>query len=398
VTLSYNNVERFIKPVFSHLGVHQLRNLVLIVYGIMHSRSLECAEIVRHVPTQTNHHHTKKRIHRFLDNENVDLSVLMKCCCRFVAMMLLYSFSFRTYLPVLVDITWVNGEKYLVAAIPFFYRSIPIAFRRFTDEEIRSGTSQNLIEEAFFSWLKDALSGYEVVIVADRGFRRASLLKYLRQLELHYVIRVCGNVWISTHENARMSGCRLQETRRKHSGILGDIKLKAGERIGIHNATYQKTLQVPTNLILGRLEAERAKKLMARRIKTKGSKKKKLEAWYIATDLNDLNMAYCLYEKRMWIEEMFRDFKSRFHWCGYKVETEERREMLTFCLMVSYTIVALLGYQVQKTGRAPMVSSYGKSSITWLGISILNHRKASASALFRQIRRRRDRFAYKYAA
>jgi len=354
----------------------------------MHSRSLECAEIVRHVPTQTNHHHTKKRIHRFLDNENVDLSVLMKCWCRFVAMMLLYSSSFRTYLPVLVDITWVNGEKYLVAAIPFFYRSIPIAFRRFTDEEIRSGTSQNLIEEAFFAWLKDALSGYEVVIVADRGFRRASLLKYLRGLGLHYVIRVCGNVWISTHENAR----------KKHTGILGDIKVKPGQRIGIHNAAYQNTLRVPTNLILGRLEAERVKKLKARRIKTKGGKKKKLEPWYIATDLHDLNMAYGFYEKRMWIEEMFRDLKSRFHWCGYKVETEERREMLTFCMMVSYTIVALLGYQVLKTNRASLVSSYGKSSITWLGIGILNHRKASASMLFRQIRRRCHRFTYRYAA
>jgi len=45
--LSYTNVERFIKPVFSHPGVHQLRNLILIVYGIIHSRSLECAEIAR---------------------------------------------------------------------------------------------------------------------------------------------------------------------------------------------------------------------------------------------------------------------------------------------------------------------------------------------------------------
>ena len=160
--LSYNNVECFIKPVFSHLGVHQLRNLILIVYGIIHSRSLECAEIVRHVPTDTSY--IKKRIHRFLDNKDVDLSVLMKCWCKFVA---------------------VKRSK-------------------------------------------------------------------------------------------------------------------------------------------------------------RNSKKRKLEAWYIATDLCNLNMAYALYEKRMWIEEMFRDLKSRFHWCGYKVETERRREMLTFCLMVSYTIVAFL--------------------------------------------------------
>jgi len=159
--------------------------------------------------------------------------------------------------------------------------------------------------------------------------------------------------------------------------------LKAGEKRYLRNVLYHKSEQVPTNLVLGRLGAEGGEKI---------------EPWNIATSLSDLDKAYKLYRRRMWIEEIFRDFKSRFHWCKYKVETEERRERLTFCLMISYTIVALLGYQVQKTGGAPIVSSYGKSSITWLGIGILNHRKASASALFRQIRRRLDRIAYKTAA
>ena len=371
VELSYTNVERFIKPIFSHLHLYQLRNLILVVYGIIHSRSVECAEIARHVFTETNHHHTKKRIHRFLDNNSIDWDGLIRCWSKFVVVILLY--GFRTYLPVIVDITWVNGEKYLVAAIPFVFRSIPIAFRRFTDEEIRRGTSQNLIENAFFEWLADTLSKYRVVIIGDRGFRRASLLKFLRELGLDYVIRVSGNVW----------GCTDKNARNKHIGILGDIPLKVGERKYLYNILFQKTLRVPTHIFM---------------TKQKSEKGKKLEPWYIATSLSNLDKAYELYQKRMWIEEMFRDFKSRFHWCKYKVETEQRRERLNLCLMISYTIVALLGYQVQKTGRAPMVSSYGKSSITWLGIGILNHKKASASALFRQIRRRCDRIAYKYAA
>jgi hypothetical protein len=66
--------------------------------------------------------------------------------------------------------------------------------------------------------------------------------------------------------------------------------------------------------------------------------------------------------------------------------------------MVSYTIVALLGYQMEKTNRVLLVSSYGKSGITWLGLGVLKHKKESASALFRQIRSRFDRIAYKYAA
>ena len=370
MNISYMNVKGFIKPIFPFLRLKHLMTLILIVYGIIHSQSLEYAQIARHTVTNTSHHHTKKRIYRFIDNVDIDLGLLMVYWCKFVVCVFC---SFGCYVPVIVGITWVDGHKYLVAAIPFCFRAIPVAFRRFTDEEIRRCSSQNQIENDFFSWLRMTLWDYKVVIIADRGFRRTSLLQFLRGLGLDYVIRVCGNVWVRTNKDAR----------DKYSGILGDIRLKAGERRYLRNASYHKTLQIPIHLVLGRLEAEKGKKI---------------EPWYIATSMSDLDKAYGLYRRRFWIEEMFRDFKSRFHWCKYKVKTNRRREMLTFCLMVSYTMVALLGYQVHKTGRAPIVSSYGKSSITWLGIGVINHKKESASTLFRQIRRRLGRITYKAAA
>ena len=372
--ISYMNVEGFIKPIFPFLRLKHLVTLIFIVYGIIHSRSLEYAEIARHAITETSHHHTKKRIYRFIDNSDVDLGLLMVYWCRFVV----HAFCcFGCYVPVIVDITWVNGHKYLVATIPFCFRAIPIAFRRFTDEEVRRCSSQNQIENDFFSWIRMTLWNYRVVIIADRGFRRTSLLQFLGGLGLDYVIRVCGNVWGQTNRDAR----------DKYSGILGEIRLRAGERRYLRNALYHKTLQVSVHLVLGKLRPEKGKK-----------RSRKLEPWYIATSLSDLDKAYEFYGKRFWIEEMFRDLKSRFQWCQYKVKTDRRREMLTFCLMVSYTMVALLGYQVQKTNRASKVSSYGKSSITWLGIGVIKHKKESASTLFRQIRRRLDRITYRTAA
>jgi hypothetical protein len=53
------------------------------------------------------------------------------------------------------------------------------------------------------------------------------------------------------------------------AGIIGDIKLRAGERKYLRNALYQKTLQVPTHLVLGRLKAEKGKKI---------------EPWYIGPE------------------------------------------------------------------------------------------------------------------
>ena len=370
--LSYTNVERFIKPFLTYLHIYQLSNVILCVYGIIHAQSLEYAQIARNVPTKTNHNHTKKRIYRFINNDNIDLCLLMVYWCRFIVGLL---YGLRKYVPVIVDITWVNGHKYLVATIPFVFRAIPIAFTRFTDAEVRM-TSQNQIENDFFSWLRMTLWKYKVVIIADRGFKRASLMQFLRDLGLHYVIRVCGNVWVTTNK----------ESREQYSGILGDIVLKSGEKKYLYKALYHKELHVETNLILGKLKSEQTKK------------GKKLEPWYIATDIKNLELAYQLYKRRMWIEEMFRDWKSRFHWTSYKVKTPIRMEKMTMCLMISYTIVVLLGNQVEKSGKVSQVSSYGKSSVTYLGISILKHKTESSSSLFRKVRRHYDLVSDKLAA
>jgi hypothetical protein len=355
------------------LKLQTLKAMIFTIYGIVHSQSLEYARIARHVPTDTSHHHTKKRIYRFMNNKDIDMGLLMVVWCKFIVGLL---YSLAEYVPVMVDITWVNGEKYIKAAIPFFSRGIPIGFLRFTDEDVRKmtkGMSQNDIEEAFFTWIRLTLWDYKVVVIADRGFRRASLLAFLRELGLHYVIRLCGNVWISTRKGAK----------NQYSGILGNISLRVGERKYMRDISLQQSLMVLTHLVLGKVKAEKGKKI---------------EPWYIATDFDDLDKAYGYYEKRMWIEEMFRDLKSRFQWCGYRAESPEAREMLTFCLMVSYTIVLFLGYQVSRTNRQALVASYGKSSITWLGIGFLNHKKASASALFCQVRRRLGLVADKIAA
>jgi hypothetical protein len=242
--LSYTNIELFVKPVFNYVGLngfnlHHLKALILIVYGIVHGQSLRYADIARHLPVDTN---TKKRIYRFLNNKDIDIGLLMACWCKFIVG-LLYGYRRMTcYVPVMVDITWVNGEKYIVAVIPFLSRCIPILFHRFTDEDVRKTTSQNDIEELFFLQIRALLWEYKVIIIADRGFRRASLLAFFRSVGLHYVIRLCGNVWLSTNKGAR----------EQYSGILGNVSLKEGQRKYMVNVLLQQTLGVPTHIVMGR--------------------------------------------------------------------------------------------------------------------------------------------------
>lgn len=117
--LSYNNIALFVKPVFNYAGLngfnlHHLKALILIVYGIVHGQSLLYADIARHLPVDTNHRDTKKRIYRFMNNKAIDIGLLMACWCKFIVG-LLYGYRRKTcYVPVMVDITWVNSGSYTV--------------------------------------------------------------------------------------------------------------------------------------------------------------------------------------------------------------------------------------------------------------------------------------------
>ncbi|MCR4405256.1 MAG: hypothetical protein NUW06_08315 [Candidatus Acetothermia bacterium] len=57
------------------------------------------------------------------------------------------------------------------------------------------------------------------------------------------------------------------------------------------------------------------------------------EPWYLATDLDDPQEAIRLYEKRAWIEEMFRDLKTHLGLEESRMATVERLEplMLGWC-------------------------------------------------------------------
>ena len=68
------------------------------------------------------------------------------------------------------------------------------------------------------------------------------------EIGLDYIICVAGNVWASTSDTAR----------DKYSGILGEIRLKAGERRYMRNAVYHKTLQISTHLTSRERQEDRA--------------------------------------------------------------------------------------------------------------------------------------------
>src|SRR5262249_40662761 len=98
---------------------------------------------------------------------------------------------------VAVDWTeWHHDLRLLVAAVVTGKRAIPLVARGL-EKRVRL-RSQNARENTFLRLLADILGAAEAraVLLFDRGFRRASLLRLLLQLQIGFVVRLMDDVLV----------------------------------------------------------------------------------------------------------------------------------------------------------------------------------------------------------
>jgi len=189
---------------------------------------------------------------------------------------------------VAVDWTeWVAEKRVLVAAAVLGRRAVPIAAEAF--DRTQMARSQNAWEDTFLGLLKALAkeAGRQLVIVADRGFRRASLIRLLKKQEMAFVVRLISKVTVYGIGHAR--GFQLSRIQLRPGRIidLGEVELKPDRNVAARVR------------IVG---------LWAR-----GQK----EPWWLATSLeSDPREVASVYDRRMAVEEQFRDTKG----CRYGVE------------------------------------------------------------------------------
>jgi hypothetical protein len=90
--------------------------------------------------------------------------------------------------------------KAFVAAIPFRKRAIPIAFKVYTNQQIKDMVylSENHIVWNFMDidTIKKIMPTRKVIFVYDRGFADEKLMKYMNYFDSDYIIRVPKNCGI----------------------------------------------------------------------------------------------------------------------------------------------------------------------------------------------------------
>jgi Transposase DDE domain len=292
-----------------------------LVYALMRGGRLGVAEIGRHIPTSTTDKHHIKAVDRFLGNEKLDLYIVWSALLRLAA----YK---HDRLDVLLDWTDLgDGFEVLKATVSYGGRSQPVAW--VTTKKGHYGRSRNLFETNFCKAIRAQLpAGVELVIIADRGFARASLFRALTKAGIHFIIRARKDVHL---------------IHGRGTGALENRSIARGQIRDLVDARYGKDAHVLVRCVITFGHG------------TKRNKPKR--PWYLITDLGpESRMAATVvdaYRLRMRIEHNFRDHKSMrfgFQLRSVHLTTCDRYDRLLAIAAVAMLLLVNLGAYVEKLG------------------------------------------------
>lgn len=334
----------------------RMKVLALAVAGAIRAGSLRPIDIAEFMPVETTIKHRRKRLGRWLANENVDPASLAKAVWFKTG-----ARRVRGWRVVAVD--WTMNEDYwvLMAAVCMRGRAIPVLWRVMPAKCV--GYSQNSIEDSFFDDLKGEMGTRgKWLVVADRGFRRADLIEKLNTEGISHVIRLMDDVWIQA---------------RGYEGKLRDWRFAYGTVALNRNVSLRNKNPVQTHLV-----------------RVWRNWKGKPSLWYLATNLSEETArGICkLYSCRFWVEEFFRDLKSRLHLRTSRLKDPRKIERIlliaAMVLLILFAVGARALSQEWDVGNVPQGRAEGVWSIVLLGLRYLrasNRRMARVMARLRPL-------------
>lgn len=274
------------------------------------------------------------RLYRFLRNERFDNWLLTERLLKLLAP------PNKSLLLALDWTCWQDRFSVLTASVCVDTRSIPVAASACQKRNL--ARSQNLWEETFLRLVVDRLRAAQVsaIWLCDRGFHRVAWLKKLAQMEQHFVVRLQRDVTVHLPEGAcLLKSLELHEGERRDFGF---VHLRADGFVRVR--------------LIG--------------VWAKGAK----EVWWLATDLtNRVSKIVSYYDRRMGIEEQFRDVKGtrfglKLKWTQFtRAEFVERMYLLVGIALMLWTSVGRAVAEAHPKVRLRSKSKGARLSLARLG-------------------------------
>lgn len=338
-----------------YLRLSQAKTLGVLVAAAMRTERASLGNIGRRMLGSAKHQ--IKRCWRFCANERVEPSQAMRGVVRRLVR--------KRKKPLLVALDWVDvrGFQTLVAAAVLKGRSVPLCWASCDGGAFSGHRSRNALEESLLLVLRSMIprpehGGPRVILLADRGFGRAMLARFCRGQGFSYLIRVEPNVTV------RLKG---------FSGTLLDYPVHRGVAKVLKDAAYRSDRAVTQHVVI------RWRKDLP---------PKRDECWFLMTDLSGTAPRLCaLYGRRMTVEQLFRDHKSKRNGWGLRdtqLTTPERLDRLLLVLAIAYLLLCGLGLIARRDFKPSAWGSAAKDqcSIFRIGFIMLPKARSTPARAF----------------
>jgi hypothetical protein len=274
------------------------------------------------------------RLYRFLRNERFDNWLLTE------RMLAVLAQPKKSLLLALDWTAWQDRFTVLTASVCTDTRSIPVAVSACHKPHL--SRSQNLWEETFLRLCVDRLRAAQVsaIWLSDRGFHRVKWLERLMEFEQQFVVRLHRDVTV--HLRDRSCLLKSLEIHEGESRDFGFVHLRADKLVRV--------------------------RVIA--VWAKGAK----EVWWLATNLqNRVSKVASYYDRRMAIEEQFRDSKGhrfglKLRWTQFtRAEFLERMYLLVGVALLLWTSVGRVVEEEQPKVRLRSKTKGARLSLARIG-------------------------------
>lgn len=313
----------------------QVQNFVWLIVGIFHSRSVSLSKIAGKVISKAKNVSTVRRLSRFLASSAVNV----RSWYRSTAKVWLAAQTQQVgEVRLIVDGTKVGfGYQLLMVSLAYRRRAVPIAWTWIRHVRGHSSAAKQII---LLNYVKSLISqNTPVFLVGDSEFGSITVLQQLTQWGWFFVLRQRGKIGLWLDERA--------DWQR-----LDNLVQKAGQSAWCPNGYLTQSDIFPVSVLIYWQKGEK-------------------EPWCLATNLPDATLTLRYYRRRMWIEEMFADFKKH----GFDLEmtmlrNSPRLSRLTLGVAFLYVWLLSVGSRTIRAGLRHFVDRKDRRDLSLFQIGL----------------------------
>ncbi|RMH41450.1 MAG: IS4 family transposase [Gammaproteobacteria bacterium] len=316
----YHTLMQQIEQIIPTERITRKRVLAWLMTCLFLGRNSHAARLGNKIPGQAQKTSKAERLRRWLSNKAVRVRDWYEPVAR---QLIAQATASGQPLRLIVDGTKIGSKhQLLMVAIAYRRRALPLAW---TWVRCRRGHSSARKQLALLSYVHSLIPvGQLVQLVGDSEFSPVPVLKQLDAWSWQYVLRQKGRFLVRCDQNADWQ--RFDE-----------LVTKVGQVVWLPDGWFTAKHSHPTTLLAIWRRGER-------------------QPWFLVTNIPDKTLALRLYTRRMWIEEMFGDFKRN----GFDLEAIRLRHFLrlsrfTMAVALLYVWLVAFGSMTIKRGERYLV-------------------------------------------